>query len=170
MAYCLDSNTFIEAKNRYYGLDFCPAFWEWIDKEASAGRLLCVRVIYDEIVQGEDELASWMKERRDNGWLCKIDAEDTQSCFRQVVAYVESKRGQYTDDAILRFMGRGDPWLIAYCLANGHTLVTHERPQPEAKRRVPIPDVCNALGVRWIDGFDLLRELKARFVLDKGGL
>jgi len=25
MAYLLDANVFIEAKNRYYGLDFCPA-------------------------------------------------------------------------------------------------------------------------------------------------
>lgn len=28
--YILDSNVFIEARNRYYGMDFCPAFWEWL--------------------------------------------------------------------------------------------------------------------------------------------
>jgi hypothetical protein len=28
MAYVLDANIFIEAKQRYYGLDFCPAFWD----------------------------------------------------------------------------------------------------------------------------------------------
>jgi len=27
MAYLLDANVFIQAKNLYYGLDFCPAFW-----------------------------------------------------------------------------------------------------------------------------------------------
>ena len=26
--YLLDANVFIEAKNRYYGFDFCPAFWD----------------------------------------------------------------------------------------------------------------------------------------------
>jgi hypothetical protein len=31
MAYLLDTNVFIEAKNRHYGFDFCPAFWDWID-------------------------------------------------------------------------------------------------------------------------------------------
>lgn len=30
MAYLLDTNVFIEAKNLYYGFDFCPAFWEWV--------------------------------------------------------------------------------------------------------------------------------------------
>jgi hypothetical protein len=145
VAYCLDSNTFIEAKNRYYGLDFCPAYWEWLDREASAGQLLCVRAIYDEIAEGKDDLATWIKARSDGDWLCKIDAEDTQKAFKQVVTYVESRRGIYTDEAIATFMGRGDPWLIAYCLGYGHTLVTHERSQPDAKRRVPIPDVCVAL-------------------------
>ena len=28
MKYLLDSNVFIEAKNRYYAFDICPGFWE----------------------------------------------------------------------------------------------------------------------------------------------
>ena len=27
MAYLLDSDVFIRAKNDHYGFDFCPAFW-----------------------------------------------------------------------------------------------------------------------------------------------
>ncbi len=30
MAYLLDANVFIQAKNLHYGLDFCPAFWAWL--------------------------------------------------------------------------------------------------------------------------------------------
>ena len=30
VAYLLDANVFIQAKNLYYGFDFCPAFWEWL--------------------------------------------------------------------------------------------------------------------------------------------
>ena len=30
MAYLLDANVFIQAKNLHYGLDFCPAFWDWL--------------------------------------------------------------------------------------------------------------------------------------------
>ena len=32
MTYLLDTNIFIDAKNRYYGFDICPAFWEWLTK------------------------------------------------------------------------------------------------------------------------------------------
>jgi hypothetical protein len=32
MPYLLDTNVFIEAKNRHYGFDFCPAYWDWLDQ------------------------------------------------------------------------------------------------------------------------------------------
>ena len=34
MAYLLDTNVFIQAKNLYYGFDFCPAFWDWLGRGA----------------------------------------------------------------------------------------------------------------------------------------
>jgi hypothetical protein len=37
MAYLLDANVFIQAKNSYYGFDICPAFWEWIDQKSAEG-------------------------------------------------------------------------------------------------------------------------------------
>ena len=37
MAYLLDSDVFIQAKNLHYGFDFCPAFWEWLLARNSAG-------------------------------------------------------------------------------------------------------------------------------------
>ncbi|HVW88415.1 MAG TPA: DUF4411 family protein [Gaiellaceae bacterium] len=32
MAYLLDANVFIQAKNLHYSFDFCPAFWDWLDR------------------------------------------------------------------------------------------------------------------------------------------
>ena len=37
MTYLLDANVFIQAKNLHYGLDFCPAFWEWLAEKNAAG-------------------------------------------------------------------------------------------------------------------------------------
>lgn len=36
--YLLDTNVFIEAKNRYYAFDLAPGFWEGLDADAAAGR------------------------------------------------------------------------------------------------------------------------------------
>ncbi len=42
MAYLLDSDVFIRAKNLHYGLDFCPAFWEWLVAAGADGRAVSI--------------------------------------------------------------------------------------------------------------------------------
>lgn len=37
MIYLLDANTLIEAKNRYYRMKVCPAYWSWIQRSRHAG-------------------------------------------------------------------------------------------------------------------------------------
>lgn len=49
MAYLLDSNIFITAKNFHYGFDICPGFWDWIDGAFEAGQVMSVAAVYDEI-------------------------------------------------------------------------------------------------------------------------
>lgn len=39
MAYVLDADVFIRAKNLHYGLDFCPAFWDWLIAQNGAGQV-----------------------------------------------------------------------------------------------------------------------------------
>ena len=45
MAYLLDANVFIQAKNLHYGLDFCPAFWEWLIAGNQAKRVFSIEKI-----------------------------------------------------------------------------------------------------------------------------
>jgi Domain of unknown function (DUF4411) len=42
MAYLLDSNIFIQAKNLHYGFDFCPAFWDWILRQNAGGSVFSI--------------------------------------------------------------------------------------------------------------------------------
>jgi hypothetical protein len=59
MAYLLDANVFIQAKNLYYGLDFCPAFWDWLIAANKAQRVFSIEKIGDEIDAGGDALSAW---------------------------------------------------------------------------------------------------------------
>lgn len=165
VAYCFDANTFIEAKNRYYALDLCPAFWDWLDREAAAGNIICVRSIYDEMANGGDDLANWLRARNQHAWLARIDQENTQRAMQAVAAHVQARQPAYRPEAIARFLGSADPWLVSYAAAHGHTVVTHERPEPLATARVKIPDVCDALDVPWTNTFDAIRQLSACFDL-----
>lgn len=49
-------------------------------------------------------------------------------------------------------------------MATGATVVTREQPAPESKKKIKIPDVCNAFDVGWTDPFSLYRSLGMRLV------
>lgn len=73
MAYLLDANVFIQAKNLQYGFDFCPAFWDWLSRSHAAGRVRSIRQVGDELSAGADELAGWA-EAQGNGFFVPTDA------------------------------------------------------------------------------------------------
>lgn len=70
---------------------------------------------------------------------------------------------QYTDAAKAEFASEPDGWLVAYAMAKERIVVTHEVLAPDARKRIPIPNVCKPFGVRSIDTFAMLRELGVRF-------
>ena len=73
MAYLLDANVFISAKNLHYGLDFCPAFWAWLIDQNRANRVFSIEKVGDEVLALGDELSEWANARGDAFFL-KPDA------------------------------------------------------------------------------------------------
>ena len=59
MADLLHANVFIQAKNLQYGFDFCPAFWQWLERMHGQGHVYSIRQVGEELRAGEDELAEW---------------------------------------------------------------------------------------------------------------
>ena len=162
MRYLLDANVFIEAKNRYYAFDICPGFWEWMDSVcASATDVGSIRNVRDELIIGNDDLAAWAKARQDAAWFLKVDDEDTQTLFAAIATDIAGST--YSSPAQNKFLGGAAPWLIAKAKILGATVVTHELPEPQAKKRVPIPNVCEKFGVPFVNTFDTLRQFTASF-------
>lgn len=162
MRYLLDANVFIEAKNRYYAFDICPGFWEWMDSVcASVVDVGSIRNVCDELIKGNDDLAEWAKARQDAPWFLKVDDEATQKLFASIAADIAD--GQYSIPAQSKFLGSADPWLIAKAKILGAIVVTHELPEPHARKRVPIPNVCEKFGVPFVNTFDTLRQFTASF-------
>lgn len=67
--------------------------------------------------------------------------------------------------ALDEFLGGADPWLIAKAMTINVTVATHEQLNLAARRKFLIPNVCQHFGVRFVDTFELLNALEARFVL-----
>jgi len=160
MAYLLDANAFIEAKKRWYGFDFCPAYWDWLDAAHAAGSVFSIERVADEILAGDDELSDWARGRADSFFL-RPDGLVLAS-LSQLSAWVTA--GQYDQSAVATFLDVADSYLVAHAHAHGHTVVTHEK-VANSRRNVKIPNACAEMGVKYMTTFDMLRLERARFVV-----
>lgn len=160
MAYLLDANIFIQAKNLQYGFDFCPAFWDWLEQKNAAGMVFSIQQVGDELQAGGDDLADWAAVRGDMFFLPPNEA--VLPALQHVSAWAVGQN--YEPVAVNTFLQIADYWLVAYALAHGHTVVTHEVPA-NTTRKIKIPNACVGLSVRFMTPYQMLRHERARFVL-----
>lgn len=160
--YFLDANAFMEANRMYYAFDIAPGFWSWLADRSLAGRVASIDAIKDEITAGTGDLVDWARARPDSFWL--RDTDDVLDAMRELAAWATDPARQYRQEAVDEFLDSADYKLIAHAMASGATVVTREQPAPDSKKKIKIPDVCNAFGVAWTDPFSTYRALGMRLV------
>ena len=160
--YLLDTNIFIEAKNRYYGFDFCPAFWDWIVEQNAAGKVASIDKVEGELLGYADELSEWASSLGAAFFLPPDDA--VAAALVNVSTWATSQ--QYRPAALATFFQIADYWLVGHALAHGFTVVTREQPSNQITQ-IKIPNACIGLTIPCISPYEMLRRERARFVLGR---
>lgn len=164
--FVLDANIFIEAHQSYYAFDICPGFWIALRRQHDAKKVFSIDQVRAELVAIDDRLKGWIDaDVPETFFKGTVDAAVVKS-FGELVNWVQNEP-QFTAQAKAGFASVADGWVVAYARANGLVVVTHELYAPEAQNRVPIPNLCLEFEVEYCDTFDLLRELKEKFVVQK---
>lgn len=159
--YLLDANILIEAKNRYYGLDFAPGFWDWVAQACASGRVFSIEAVREEIDGRKDDLSAWSK---NSGSQLYLSPRASAAPHLARLSTWANTHTQYTDPAKREFLASADYFLVAQAADLGFTIVTHETPAPDAKKRIKIPEACAAVGVQYCSPWRVLRSEGARFV------
>jgi uncharacterized protein DUF4411 len=116
----------------------------------------CPKMVYDEIVNGNDLLADWFKERADRG-LCEPTSDAVWAASVLISDHVVNA---YQDRKSRRFLSGADAMVLACAKAMGKdgVVVSHESLRKQ-ESIVKIPAVCNALGIEKISWFQMLNRL-----------
>lgn len=155
--YCLDANVLINAWNSYYSKAICDGYWDVLRSLGLSGRIFLAELVKEEIIRTDDGLADWVKgsgipiypvDSRVTEIVGKIFAADPRHEL-----LVDSTRGR----------SLADPWVIAHAMAERACVVTKENKVTASDKKVKIPNVCERMGVRCINDFDMIRELGIRF-------
>ena len=159
--YVLDADVFMTAARSYYAFDLVPGFWQQLVNQASNGRLLSIDRVKDEIDRGKDELARWADQALQH-WFDSTTESDVIDAYRRIMSWAQAQN-HFTDAAKAEFASVADGWLVAYALAKHSVVVTNEKFDANIRRRIKIPNVCQAFGVQYVDTFGMLRELSITF-------
>lgn len=163
--YAVDTNVFIEAKNRYYRFDLPPGrwFWDLIDRAVAAGIVHSAQRMRDELKPAKDQLSSWAATHGDSLWTPPDAAvlAEAKSLVQWAQGRVGGGPANLLQSAVDEFAD-GDVFLVATASARGLTVVTHEQPSPMSRKRIMIPDACAAAHVPCVDPWTMLEDLNDR--------
>ncbi len=160
--YVLDANAFIQAKRKFYGLDFCPGYWQALIWHHQQRKLCSIDKVQHELKQGADELWQWAQNELGDAAFASTSTSDVTEAYSEMVAWVMAQT-QFLDYAKYEFQSVADGWLAAYAKAKGAVVVTLEVPDPVIRKKVPLPNVCDAFDVEYITPFQMLRRLNVQF-------
>lgn len=159
--FLLDANVLITAHRSYYAFDICPGFWESIKLGHQNGRIFSTLRVRTELERGKDALADWVSDQLPADFFIDDFSSEIAQAYAPMMAWVASK--DFTPAAEAKFATDADGWLVATAKNHNYCLVTHEVRQPQAKARVPMPNVCEEFGVSYGDTFKMLRLLGCQY-------
>lgn len=155
MKYILDSNVFIEAKNRYYSFDIAEGFWDWLEIFMEEQSFLTIREVRRELISSEDFLKDWIMQFNRNQFI--EEDQEIQRNMRDITNYVLN-HDLFSAENKNKFLAKADPWLIATAMTHGYVVVTHETKTGPGTKKVKIPNICETFGVAYINVFELMRK------------
>lgn len=140
MKYVFDSNSLINLFRHYYPERF-PSLWEKFHALVSAGELISVREVFNEIGSSEDSLAIWAKEQKK-----ALFTEPTIEELEFVGEIFQVRHFQAMIHKQERLKGKpvADPFVIARARISGAYVVTQEELKENAAR---MPNVCKHFGI-----------------------
>lgn len=121
--------------------------------------------VNDEVRKGNDELTNWIKKHEDKIKICNYKNQTVIANYQAVLQHVQSC-GFYKKSALDAWVPQNiaDPWLIAAAKTYGYILVTLEvrsggLSNKTKSKAAKIPDVADALGVKTISLFEMMRKI-----------
>ncbi len=156
--YCLDANVLIQAWQKYYNPKFCPDYCKILVELGKKGKIFIPELVYEEIVRTEDDLSKWLKGSKIP--INKI-SEPITICLQKIYA-ADPIHKNLVDNTKARSLA--DPWVIAHALHENASVVTKEEKVTALNsKRIKIPNVCENMGIRWINDFQFIEELDIKF-------
>lgn len=156
--YCLDTNVLIQAWQKYYSPKLCPDYWLVLNRLGEQGIIFLPKSVYDEIIRTDDDLTKWVK----NSSISVLQPDTNVTNILKTIFEADPLHRTLVDNTKNRSLA--DPWVIAHALNEKAVVVTKEEKVTAANAsRIKIPNVCENMGVSWINDFEFIDRMRIKF-------
>ncbi len=148
MKYSVDTSAIIEGWIRDFPPDVAPHAWMQIEESIDDGVLVASEEVLIELEKKHDTVYEWACKRKH--MFIPTDEkiqEVVRSILRDYSTLVDTRRNR----------SGADPFVIALALVKRLSVVTEEN-LSDSIGKPRIPNVCEALGIRWLNMVELFRE------------
>jgi Domain of unknown function (DUF4411) len=136
-----DTSTLLNGRRDLLPPEVFRSLWANVEAMIVNGEIRAVDVVRDELSKRDDEVNRWARAQPD--LFVALDADIQRATTNVLTRHP-------------KLMGRGggrnaaDPFVVGMAWARGGIVVTEERPSGNLEKP-KIPDVCDAVGVRWLN-------------------
>lgn len=160
--FLIDSDCFLQAYKLHYPLDVATTFWQRLSEAAHAGNIRSIDRVKAELYTNPDNLTAWCDDHLpDDFWL---DSGVSVPHYTVLIKWANGL-GRFNNVALAEFAraANADPWLASMGMREGACVVTQEKSDPNAKKRVMLPDACHSQGVDTCGTMEMFRRLGLTF-------
>ncbi|HDR1059023.1 hypothetical protein PMCNE_04470 [Pasteurella multocida] len=153
--FLIDANIFISAKNLYYQFGFCQAFWDFLATMHQKGIVFSIQAVKQEMLRQNDPLKDWVNTLPDTFFEDQYSSEASYATLMNYAQGLDVK--QIAKDEFAK-QENADAWLLAHAMEQGFTIITHEKFNPAAKKRIMIPNVAQDHNIKVVTLFEFLER------------
>lgn len=115
-------------------------------------------MVEKEITRTEDDLSVWLKSSH---IPIKTITENVAACLKKI--YSNNPKHLFLADN-MKYRSLADPWVIAHAINENATVVTKEEKITSlSSKKIKIPNVCENMGIRWMNDFEFIKEIGIKF-------
>jgi Domain of unknown function (DUF4411) len=148
LRYSIDTSALLDCWVRHYPPDVFPTVWVRMKELVNKDILIATEEVLFELKKVDDDVYRWAKKHP--SMFVLVDEE-----IQRAVASILQLYPRLVDTRKNR--SRADPFVVALAQIKGCTVVTGEALTGKIEKP-NIPDVCMALGIRYIKPLDMFRE------------
>ncbi|RFC72315.1 DUF4411 family protein [Streptomyces sp. AcE210] len=139
--YSFDTSSILNGRRDLLPPTVFPSLWSNVEQMIASGSIRSVDVVLEELSRRDDDAHTWAKGQA--ALFVPLDLQVQQATTRILAVHP-------------KLLGRGggrngaDPFVIGLAVACDGCVVTEETPSGRIEKP-RIPDVCEALGVPWVN-------------------